>query len=145
MFNITKEDLGNRLKQIRLFLSITQIELKDKLGCSQVAISRMESGQGVAWELFIKTLCFYSDYIYIDALFQENFQIVAIDGKEKEFFKSNVNAMAKEMIKDAISHYQESISELSKEISVTFNNGIDKINKELSEKIEKSANLLSAD
>lgn len=145
MHTLTKKELGERLKQIRLFLSITQIELKDKIGCSQVAISRMESGQGVAWELFIKTLCFYSDYIYIDALFQEKFQIVAIDGNEKEFFKSNVNAMAKGMIKDAISHYQKSISELSEEVSETFNNGIDKINKELSEKIEKSSNLLSAD
>ena len=145
MFTITKEELGNRLKQIRLFLSITQIELKDKLGCSQVAISKMESGQGVAWELLIKTLCFYSDFIYIDALFQEKFQIVAIDGKEKEFFKSNVNAMAKGMIKDAISHYQKSISELSEKVTETFNNGIDQINQELSEKIEKSSNLLAAD
>lgn len=145
MYTLTKKDLGERLKQIRLFLSITQTELKDKIGCTQVAISRMESGQGVAWDIFIKTLCFYSDYIYIDALFQEKFQIVAIDDNEKEIFKSNVNAMAKRMIKDAISQYQKSISELSKEVSESFNNGIDNINKELSEKIEKSTDLLSAD
>ena len=145
MFIITKEELGNRLKQIRLFLSITQIELKDKLGCSQVAISRMESGQGVAWELFIKTLCFYSDFIYIDALFQEKFQIVAIDGKDKEFFKSNVNAMAIRMIKEAVSNYQKSISELSVELSDTFNKGMEKINQELTDKIDKSSNLLATD
>ena len=74
MYTITKEELGNRLKKVRLFLSITQTELKDNIGCSQVAISRMESGQGMAYELFIKTLCFYSQYIYIDSLFQEKFQ-----------------------------------------------------------------------
>lgn len=147
MYTITKEELGNRLKKVRLFLSITQTELKDNIGCSQVAISRMESGQGMAYELFIKTLCFYSQYIYIDSLFQEKFQIVSIDNidGEKDILKSNVNTMAKGMIKDAISHYQKSISDLSKEISETFNNGIQRFNEELSEKIEKSSNLLSSD
>ena len=147
MYTITKEELGNRLKKVRLFLSITQTELKDNIGCSQVAISRMESVQGMAYELFIKTLCFYSQYIYIDSLFQEKFQIVSIDNidGEKDILKSNVNTMAKGMIKDAISHYQKSISDLSKEISETFNNGMQRFNEELSEKIEKSSNLLSSD
>lgn len=147
MYTITKEELGNRLKKVRLFLSITQTELKDNIGCSQVAISRMESGQGMAYELFIKTLCFYSQYIYIDSLFQEKFQIVSIDNidGEKNILKSNVNTMAKGMIKDAISHYQKSISDLSKEISETFNNEMQRFNEELSEKIEKSSNLLSSD
>lgn len=147
MYTITKEELGNRLKKVRLFLSITQTELKDNIGCSQVAISRMESGQGMAYELFIKTLCFYSQYIYIDSLFQEKFQIVSIDNidGEKDILKSNVNTMAKGMIKDAISHYQKSISDLSKEISETFNNGMQRFDEELSEKIEKSSNLLSSD
>ena len=147
MYTITKEELGNRLKKVRLFLSITQTELKDNIGCSQVAISRMESGQGMAYELFIKTLCFYSQYIYIDSLFQEKFQIVSIDNidGEKDILKSNVNTMAKGMIKDAICHYQKSISDLSKEISETFNNGMQRFNEELSEKIEKSSNLLSSD
>lgn len=147
MYIISKEELGNRLKKVRLFLSITQMELKDSIGCSQVAISRMESGQGMAWELFIKTLCFYSQYIYIDSLFQEKFQIVSINGidGEKGILKSNVNTMAKSMIKEAISHYQVSLSNLIKEASATFSNGIEQLNKELSEKIEKSSNLLSAD
>lgn len=147
MYIVSKEELGNRLKKVRLFLSITQMELKDSIGCSQVAISRMESGQGMAWELFIKTLCFYSQYIYIDSLFQEKFQIVSINGidGEKGILKSNVNTMAKSMIKEAISHYQESLSDLTKEASATFSNGIEQLNKELSEKIEKSSNLLSAD
>lgn len=146
MYTITKEELGNRLKQIRLFLSITQMELKDTIDCSQVAISRMESGQGVAWEMFIKVLCYYSNYIYIDSLFQEKFQIVAINGEvEKEIFKSNVNAMAMEMIKNAISHYQESLSDLTKEVSDTFNNEIQKLNQELTTKLEKPANLISPD
>ncbi len=147
MYIVSKEELGNRLKKVRLFLSITQMELKDSIGCSQVAVSRMESGQGMAWELFIKALCFYSQYIYIDSLFQEKFQIVSINGidGEKNIFKSNVNTMAKSMIKDAISHYQKSISDLEEEITTTFNNGIEQLNKELSEKIEKSSDLLSPD
>lgn len=146
MYTITKEELGNRLKQIRLFLSITQMELKNTIDCSQVAISRMESGQGVAWEMFIKVLCYYSNYIYIDSLFQEKFQIVAINGEvEKEIFKSNVNAMAMEMINNAISHYQKSLSDLTKEVSETFNNEIQKLNQELTTKLEKPANLISPD
>ena len=150
MYTITKKELGKRLKDVRLFLSITQMELKDSIDCSQVAISRMESGQGVAWEMFIKVLCFYSKYIYIDSLFQEKFQIVAIGGDgigngEKEIFKSNVNAMAKKIIEDAISHYQKSISELTGKTSETFNNGIANLNRELSEQIEKSSNLISPD
>ena len=146
MYTITKEELGNRLKQIRLFLSITQMELKDTIDCSQVAISRMESGQGVAWEMFIKVLCYYSNYIYIDSLFQEKFQIVAINGEvEKEIFKSNVNAMAMEMINNAISHYQKSLSDLTKEVSENFNNEIQKLNQELTTKLEKPANLISPD
>ena len=146
MFTITKEELGNRLKQIRLFLSITQMELKDTIDCSQVAISRMESGQGVAWEMFIKVLCYYSNYIYIDSLFQEKFQIIAINGEvEKEVFKSNVNAMAKQMIQNEISHYQEALSDLTKQAYDNLNNGIQELDQELTTKLEKPFNLISPD
>ena len=146
MYTITKEELGNRLKQIRLFLSITQMELKDTIDCSQVAISRMESGQGVAWEMFIKVLCYYSNYIYIDSLFQEKFQIIAINGEvEKEVFKSNVNAMAKQMIQNEISHYQEALSDLTKQAYDNLNNGIQILDQELTTKLEKPFNLISPD
>lgn len=144
MYTLTKEEIGYRLKQIRLFLSITQTELKDILNCNQVSISRMESGQGVSWELFIKTLCYYSSYIYIDVIFQEKFQIISIDDKDQEFFKSNVNSMANNIIEEAIHDYQNNISDLSKEVSVTFSEKMDEINQELKNKIEKATNLLSS-
>lgn len=143
MYTLTKKELGNRLKQIRQFLSITQIELKEILNCNQVSISRMEAGQGGSAELYIKALCYYSNYIYIDALFQENFQIVSIDSKDRELFKSNVTSMASNIISKAISTYQESLKNLATEFSNNFEKEIDKLNRELDTQIKKTSKLLS--
>jgi DNA-binding XRE family transcriptional regulator len=129
MYIVSKKDLGVRLKQIRIYLSLSQQELRDKLEINQATISRMEDGSGISWENFIKILSFYSQYIYIDSLFQENFQIISIDGQgEQEIFKSNITSITRKMIMDALANYQ---SKTSAEYS------------ELQDNITKALNLLS--
>ena len=109
MYTVTKKELGNRLKQIRIYLSLSQQELKDKININQATVSRMEDGSGISWENFIKILSYYCQFIYIDSLFQENFQIISIDGNsdgEEKVFKSNITSIISKMITDAVTDYE---------------------------------------
>ena len=69
----------------------------------------MEDGSGISWENFIKILSYYCQFIYIDSLFQENFQIISIDGNsdgEEKVFKSNITSIISKMITDAVADYE---------------------------------------
>lgn len=146
MYVVTIETLGIRLKQIRLYLSISQQELKEKCDINQATISRMESGKGIKWGNFIKILSFYSQYIYIDCLFQENFQIISIDGK-KEIFKSNINSIVKQLVTQSIVEYQKNINDLvaksNKDFKDSFEKSLEELNERVNEKIEQSLILIS--
>lgn len=131
MYTVTKKELGLRLKQIRIYLSLSQQELKDKININQATVSRMEDGSGISWENFIKILSYYSQFIYIDSLFQENFQIISIDGNnngEEKVFKSNITSIISKMITDAVADY-------SKKSTINF--------EDLNEKIAQALQLLS--
>lgn len=142
MFKITTKEIGNRLKQIRLFLSISQNQLKEKVNINQASVSRMENGNGIKIDNFIKVLCFYSQYIYIDCLFQENFQIISLDGK-KEIFKSNINSLVRQLITQAIEDYQKELAATLDKIGDDWNASLNEINGRLNAEIEKSTSLIS--
>lgn len=87
------EDLktvGNRLKQIRHFLKLTQNEVAQSTKTSQAAISRLEHGEEVYASVFISIIKYYSTHIDIGCIFNPNFKIspdLLLSSQDKSFKK----------------------------------------------------------
>lgn len=141
MYNITKKEIGNRLRQIRTFLSITQQELSEEIGCSQIAISRMEAGTGV-WENFLKMFTYYGQFIYLNCLFQEEFHIISVDG-DKEIFKNNVNSIAQNIITEAVTQHREEMKILENKLVEEYDRKSEELQTKLELTIKKGMILIS--
>ena len=87
------EDLktvGNRLRQIRHFLKLTQNEVAQSTKISQAAISRLEHGEEVYASVFISIIKYYSTHIDIGCIFNPNFEIssdLLLSSQDKTFKK----------------------------------------------------------
>lgn len=87
------EDLktvGNRLRQIRHFLKLTQNEVAQSTKTSQAAISRLEHGEEVYASVFISIIKYYSTHIDIGCIFNPNFEIssdLLLSSQDKTFKK----------------------------------------------------------
>lgn len=87
------EDLktvGNRLRQIRHFLKLTQNEVAQSTKTSQAAISRLEHGEEVYASVFISIIKYYSTHIDIGCIFNPNFEIspdLLLSSQDKSFKK----------------------------------------------------------
>ena len=87
------EDLktvGNRLRQIRHFLKLTQNEVAQSTKTSQAAISRLEHGEEVYASVFISIIKYYSTHIDIGCIFNPNFKIspdLLLSSQDKSFKK----------------------------------------------------------
>ena len=87
------EDLktvGNRLRQIRHFLKLTQNEVAQSTKISQAAISRLEHGEEVYASVFISIIKYYSTHIDIGCIFNPNFEIspdLLLSSQDKSFKK----------------------------------------------------------
>lgn len=108
MYNISLKELGNRLKEIRRYLGLSQIELAEKLDCNQVVISKLEVGKGSIKSL-ISLLTFYSQYIYINYIFNEKFYLVSTD--DKDISKSNLDSIISSIVKDSMNQYDKDTKE----------------------------------
>ncbi len=78
------KELGRRFKLIRQHLGLTQTEVANQLGTSQLMIYRIEKGESILSPLFLSTILFYSKSVSLEALFSMNFDIE----DEKVFDKS---------------------------------------------------------
>lgn len=141
MYDITKKEIGNRLRQIRIFLSITQQELSEAIGCSQITISRMEVGIGV-WDNFIKMLTYYGQFIYLNCLFQEEFHIISVDG-DKEIFKNNVNSIAQNIITEAVTQYNKDVKKLNQNLYEDYQKKYEELQAKFDLSIKKGIILIS--
>ena len=87
------EDLktvGNRLRQIRHFLKLTQNEVAQSTKTSQAAISRLEHGEEVYASVFISIIKYYSTHIDIGCIFNPDFEIspdLLLSSQDKSFKK----------------------------------------------------------
>ena len=124
MCNITLEEFGRRLKDIRESLGITQCELAEKTGVYQATISIVESGKSASFKVLIPMLCYYSQYIYLNYLFSENFQILKIDNIQKP----NIGSVIKTLLEEGMT---------------VFNKELEDANKNLQQYIEQAKNLVS--
>ena len=67
--------LGERLRQVRTLLGITQMQLASSTGMSQPTISRLENGEEVYASALLAVLKFYQDKVSLDLLFDPDLDI----------------------------------------------------------------------
>lgn len=92
---IDVKEMGMRFKLIRQKLGITQTNLAEQLGTSQVMIYRIEKGEKIMSSLFLKLVLFFAPHVSLDALFAKQFDIE----DERVFSKDySVNTIAKERL-----------------------------------------------
>ena len=72
---MNSEQLGQRLKKVREIFNLSQFDVAKEIGVTQVYISRMENGS-VKSDFLIRVLEFYSQYISLDRLLNENISIL---------------------------------------------------------------------
>lgn len=71
MNELTLGVLGERLKDVRIFLGLTQSEVAEKLGESQISVTRLEKGTDLGSAKLLKFLDFYSKVVSIAVIFND--------------------------------------------------------------------------
>lgn len=82
MIQITRQALGERLKDVRKFLGLTQGELAEKMEVSQITVSRVERGIEVGVENTLSFIVFYAKLINIETIFEDLYDPSSIMRKD---------------------------------------------------------------
>ena len=113
--------LGERLRQIRHILGMTQKELAWATHLSQPVLSRLENGEEVYASVLLSVLYYYQGKISLDRLFSPDF----VASKEKLLYTNREDILQKlvrqlDLIADTISEANETslaqIGRLKKEL-----------------------------
>ena len=110
---IDVKEMGMRFKLIRQKLGITQTNLAEQLGTSQVMIYRIEKGEIIMSSLFLKLVLFFAPHVSLDALFAKQFDI----DDERIFSKDySVNTIVKERLDALREEMTAKLSEAEKKL-----------------------------
>ena len=110
---IDVKEMGMRFKLIRQKLGITQTNLAEQLGTSQVMIYRIEKGEKIMSSLFLKLVLFFAPHVSLDALFAKQFDIE----DERVFSKDySVNTIVKEKLAALREEMTAKLSEAEKKL-----------------------------
>lgn len=110
---IDVKEMGMRFKLIRQKLGITQTNLAEQLGTSQVMIYRIEKGEKIMSSLFLKLVLFFAPHVSLDALFAKQFDI----DDERIFSKDySVNTIVKERLDALREEMTAKLSEAEKKL-----------------------------
>ena len=110
---IDVKEMGMRFKLIRQKLGITQTNLAEQLGTSQVMIYRIEKGEKIMSSLFLKLVLFFATHVSLDALFAKQFDI----DDERVFSKDySVNTIVKERLAALSEEMTAKLSEAEKKL-----------------------------
>ena len=125
MYNVNLIEIGNRLKEVRRYLGLSQIELAEKLDCNQVVISKLEVGKGSIKSL-ISLLTFYSQYIYINYIFNEKFYLVSTD--DKDVSRSSLDSIVSSIVTESIQEYEKETAEATKKMKQSLDKAVGLLN-----------------
>lgn len=110
--NITIAEIGRRLKEVRCYYNFKQKDIAKKIGVPQNMVSRLESGRAIGSEKLLLFLCFYSKYIYIDRLFDKNFDLIeSNDIFSKDIHLESIYFEKIRLLKEKVKEYSLSIDE----------------------------------
>lgn len=141
MYNITLAVFGDRLKQIREHLKLSQLQLAEKVNCKQNAISNLEKGKGGSITLMFNILNYYSKFVIVDLIFSEKFYLISNNAAE-EARKSNYVGIIIEIIKQAEKEHEKALDDVKNNVQKVLEQSISKVNSELSAELNKAVELL---
>lgn len=110
--NLLQEKLGNRLKNVRRYLMMTQQEVAEQTDISVITISKIEHDKVVNSDSFLRLLLFYSNYISVDFLFAKDFNVADADNYTKSF---SLNTIVKAKIEVIREEFEKELSKLKSE------------------------------
>lgn len=110
--DLLQEKLGNRLKNVRRYLMMTQQEVAEQTDISVITISKIEHDKVVNSDSFLRLLLFYSNYISADFLFAKDFNVADADNFTKSF---SLNTIVKAKIEVIREEFEKELSKLKSE------------------------------
>lgn len=110
--DLLQEKLGNRLKNVRRYLMMTQQEVAEQTDISVITISKIEHDKVVNSDSFLRLLLFYSNYISADFLFAKDFNVADTDNYTKSF---SLNTIVKAKIEVIREEFEKELSKLKSE------------------------------
>lgn len=110
--NLLQEKLGNRLKNVRRYLMMTQQEVAEQTNVSVITISKIEHDKVVNSDSFLRLFLFYSNYISADFLFAKDFNVADADNYTKSF---SLNTIVKAKIEVIREEFEKELSRLKSE------------------------------
>ena len=110
--DLLQEKLGNRLKNVRRYLMMTQQEVAEQTNVSVITISKIEHDKVVNSDSFLRLFLFYSNYISADFLFAKDFNVADADNYTKSF---SLNTIVKAKIEVIREEFEKELSKLKSE------------------------------
>ena len=110
--DLLQEKLGNRFKNVRRYLMMTQQEVAEQTDISVITISKIEHDKVVNSDSFLRLLLFYSNYISADFLFAKDFNVADADNYTKSF---SLNTIVKAKIEVIREEFEKELSKLKSE------------------------------
>lgn len=99
---VDMKELGRRFKLIRQHLGLTQTEVANQLGTSQLMIYRTEKGESILSPLLLSTILFYSKSVSLEALFSNNFDIEDEKVFDKDYALNSIVKAKLDVLRDDI-------------------------------------------
>lgn len=96
------EKISKRLKSVRQYLIMTQLQVAEATALPVITISKIEHDKVVSSDSFIQLLLFYSNYISMDFLLAKDFNLADADRYIKSFSLNTVVKAKMEMIREEI-------------------------------------------
>ena len=96
------EKISKRLKSVRQYLIMTQLQVAEATALPVITISKIEHDKVVSSDSFIQLLLFYSNYISMDFLLAKDFNLADADRYIKSFSLNIVVKAKMEMIREEI-------------------------------------------
>lgn len=97
-----QEKIGKRLKSVRQYLIMTQLQVAEATNLPVITISKIEHDKAVNSDSFIQLLLFYSNYISMDFLLAKDFNLADADRYTKSFSLNTIVKAKMEMIREEI-------------------------------------------
>lgn len=102
------EGIGERLKNVRQYLIMTQQQVAEATGLPVITISKIEHDKVVNSDSFIQMLHFYSNYISVDFLMAKDSKIADADRYTKSFSLNTIVKAKLELIQEQVTKELES-------------------------------------
>lgn len=114
--------LGARLKEVRLMLNMTQMDVAQDIHVKQISVTRMEAGKSVSAGMLLTFLDFYAQYISIDVLLDAKAWEAAIQDKEILLRKPHLSSVVNEKLKSMKDNMIRNIIEEKAKVNRELNN-----------------------